>query len=475
MSIPKILHQIWIGPLEPPIEMMRTWKEKHPEFEYILWNEVEIENRNMTFSCQSKIDIMNEFNGKADIMRWEILYKYGGYFVDADSICIEPFDDYFENKIAFASYENEIIRGGLIATGTMGFIPKHQLCGDIINWINGDEFNQMNKTVRAWGSVGPGLLTRFLKTGEYKNVSIYPSHCFLPIHFTGLSYGGHKKVYAYQAWGTSNKNYDIMNTIDIPPLLREPRFYASILLPVYNTNCIFLKECLESIKCQRGYFGIELVCINDGCDDEFTKLLEIELANFIKKTRFCKIVYHKFDTNMGINYALNFGVELCNNELIFRMDVDDIMFPDRMNAQIDFIKNNPDCVICGTNMKTFENQQSIGGLSNKRFLKNTNHPLKLTWEEFLINQPYWFMNHPTLCFRKSAVLSVGNYNKNSFKCLEDYELELKLMKKYGAIYNIREPLVFYRLHEKQLTHGMNDDAELREKIINQVKALPTNG
>ena len=40
---------------------------------------------------------MEEINGKADIIRWEILYEYGGVFVDADSICIEPIDDHLIN------------------------------------------------------------------------------------------------------------------------------------------------------------------------------------------------------------------------------------------------------------------------------------------------------------------------------------------------------------------------------------------
>jgi mannosyltransferase OCH1-like enzyme len=471
MSIPKIIHQIWIGPLDAPLEMMKTWKDKHPDFEYIFWNEAEIEKRNMVFNCQSKIDIMKEINGQADIMRWEILYQYGGYFVDADSICIEPFDDYFNNKIAFATYENEVVRDGLIATGTMGFIPNHRLCGDIIDWINTEEFDEMNKTVRAWATVGPGLLTRFLKTGNYKDFSVYPSHCFLPIHFTGLSYKGHKKVYAYQAWGTANKNYDKMNSMDLPPLLREPNFYISILLPVYNTNFLYLKECFESIKCQNGYFGIELVCVNDGSDAEHSDVLEAILDDFIKKTRFCKVIYEKFETNMGIRFALNKGVELCNNELIFRMDADDIMLPDRINNQIEFIKNNPSCVMLGTNMRLFKNDDP-NNLRKKSFIGATSHPSQLTWEQFLQVTPDWSMNHPSLCFRKSAVLTVGNYNKTGDNLFEDFELELKIMKKYGAIYNLPAQLIYYRSHQQQLTNDFDSTSpemvKLRKKIIEDI-------
>ena len=91
--IPKIIHQLWIGPKPAPTNHMDTWKNKNPDFEYIRWNESELIARNMTIECQSRVDEMVEINGKADIIRWEILYKYGGVFLDADSICIEPIDD----------------------------------------------------------------------------------------------------------------------------------------------------------------------------------------------------------------------------------------------------------------------------------------------------------------------------------------------------------------------------------------------
>ena len=114
---------------------MNTWKESHPDFEYIFWNEEEIKKRNFIFSCQEKIDDIVEINGKADIMRWEILKKMGGFFIDADSICLNPFDKQILSKDAFAGYENELLRPGLIATGTMGFPPEHIIPEKAVEWI----------------------------------------------------------------------------------------------------------------------------------------------------------------------------------------------------------------------------------------------------------------------------------------------------------------------------------------------------
>jgi hypothetical protein len=365
---------------------MNTWKEKNPDFEYIFWNETEISLRNMSFRCQKQIDDMPEYNGKADIMRWEILNKYGGYFVDADSICIEQFDDYFINKLGFATFENETVRKDLIATGTMGFIPNHHLCEDIIEWILSEDAVELLQKARAWASVGPGLLTRFLKTGKYPDFTVYPSHCFLPIHFSGHYYTGHKKVYAYQAWGTANESYDKMDTVVLPTHLREPRFWVSVLIPSYNTKRIYIKECLESIRQQKGHFGIELVWVNDGSSAEYTAYLEEELNMFIKQSRFCKLVYHVIPENRGIAHSLKTGVSLCSHELIFRMDSDDIMLPDRILKQIEFMKKNRDCVVCGTNMQLFTNDDP-NNIRKKTLLDDTFHVISLNWQDFLKSKP----------------------------------------------------------------------------------------
>ena len=86
--IPKLIHQIWIGPKPAPSKLMDTWKEKHPEFEYIRWSEKELNDRSMPLSCINRIQEIEEINGKADIIRWEILYHYGGVFLDADCFCL---------------------------------------------------------------------------------------------------------------------------------------------------------------------------------------------------------------------------------------------------------------------------------------------------------------------------------------------------------------------------------------------------
>ena len=466
MSIPNIIHQLWIGNKPAPIKLMNTWKDKHPDFEYIYWNESEFIKRNMTFECQKEIDEIEEINGKADIMRWEILYKYGGVFIDADSICIEPFDEELMNNSCFAGWEQEEVRSGLIATGTMGFPINHPLVKAAINWIKNNKVTQ-KAGLMAWQSVGPGLLTRMYNTGNFKDLYIFPSYTFLPIHLTGIEYKGHGKIYAYQAWGSTKQSYDNMNSIELPPQFNKPSRSVSILVSSLNTKTIFIKECLDSIKNQEGLFNIELVWINDGSDKLNTLLLKKCLDNFKKTTRFTQIVYHENEKNMGIGYSLNLGVNMCSNEIIIKMDSDDIMFNNRIIKQLEFMENNPQVQVCGAQVTFFKDT-----INNTTY--STSHP-SITWEKYKQIKSHWITNHPTLCYRKSAILAVGNYDKNKSKMTEDFEIALRLLKEYKFIYNFQEPLLYYRIHDNQVTNNGGSEGrdywnkvrvELVENLIN---------
>lgn len=441
--IPKIIHQIWVGTHPAPTKFMDTWRDKHPDFEYIRWSEAEINKRGLPLSCMNRVNEMEEMAGKADIIRWEILYHYGGVFLDADSICIEPIDDLMKNVNAFVGWENEQCRAGLAAVGTMAFPPKHPLVRECIEWIHQNDCSVVRTGKRAWMLTGPVLLSNLINTKKYPDIVIYPSYYFLPEHFTGLEYNGHGRVFEFQEWGSTKNNYNAMNSIELKPKYLPPTESVSILVSSYNTNMKYVNECLESIKHQNGHFHMELVWINDGSDDAHTQPLKTALENFKTTTRFTTVVYKENETNKGLGFTLNYGVRLCSNEIIIKMDSDDTMTRDRIQKQLKFMTDRPDVKICGSQISMFRNEGEIVSV--------TKHP-SLTWDGFKKQPNHWFMNHPTACYRKSAVLEVGNYNEVFKKKAEDFELELRMLKKYGYIHNIDEALVNYRLHDQQATH-----------------------
>lgn len=471
--IPKIIHQLWIGPKPPPTKLMDTWKNKHePDgFEYIRWTEAEMRKRGFVSQLNEQVNSIREINGKADILRWELLYKYGGFFVDADAYCIEPVTDLIKWYKAFVGYENEKVRGAgwggdtykdvlghkfpLLATGTMAFPPKHELPRLAIEWIktHGD---LIKSPIKAWRTVGPGLLTRLYWQKKWEDITILPSFLFLPMHYTGLMYKGHDKIFANQEWGSTKKSYNSMNSVELPPQFVTPKDKVSILLLSYNTNASFIKECLDSIKKQIGHIFFEVVWINDGSNKLNTTLLKKHLDLFKETTRFTSVKYYENECNKGMGFTLNKGVQMCSNELIIRMDSDDIMVKDRILKQYNFMKSNPDIAICGGQISMFYN--------NKNQCHDTTHHPTITWEQYKRNPSHWFMNAPTVCYRKSKVLEAGNYNKDLTVMVDDFEMNLRMLKKYGKIYNFPTPLVYYRIHKNQVTQK-----KLREKDWNTIR------
>ncbi len=151
--------------------------------------------------------------GVADLMRWEILHKYGGVTIDADSICLQELDDWFFECDFFAAYENEVVRPGLVSNGLVGASMNNPVIEKIID----KTFGQRNilrrfvwhklkfKKRAAWRTVGPMALTSALQETKYLNATLLPSHFFYPRHHSGASYTGNGPVYCTQLWSSTEK------------------------------------------------------------------------------------------------------------------------------------------------------------------------------------------------------------------------------------------------------------------------------
>jgi glycosyltransferase involved in cell wall biosynthesis len=228
----------------------------------------------------------------------------------------------------------------------------------------------------------------------------------------------------------------------------NPTIWVSVLIASYNTKLKYLYECVKSIKEQNGNFGVELVWINDCSDENNSKILLAVLSVF-KNLRNFRLIFHRTKINRGLSFCLHEGLLLCTNEIVLRMDSDDIMINNRIITQIEFMNNNPDCVLCGSNIISF--------INDKNELGRSRHPFVISWDNYIKTKEDWILNHPTLCFKKSAVLSVGNYRRDLRMPFEDLDLELRILNKYKVIYNIEEPLLLYRIHHNQLSKKNNPE------------------
>jgi glycosyltransferase involved in cell wall biosynthesis len=203
LIMPKIIHQLWIGPRPCPQQYIDTWRVKNPGWEHILWDEARLSGK--SFKNQAHVDAMTELNGKCDIYRYEILKEYGGFFIDADSLCLLPLSDSFCEHDSFSCYENEDIRPGLIAAGYLGCVPDCKLMDLLIDAISQIDLQVFSGPMRAWETVGPKFLTEIIDNSDYKDIMIYPSHFFIPYHYEGI-YSDKKPNYAFQLWDSTSKD-----------------------------------------------------------------------------------------------------------------------------------------------------------------------------------------------------------------------------------------------------------------------------
>lgn len=201
--IPKIIHQIWIGDQSKmPKQFMDSWKEKNPSWQYMLWAD---ENLPPMIN-KRQFDAYTPLNGKADILRYEVLKQYGGFFIDADSECIKPLEDFLLDNDSFACYESEIHRPWLIANGYLAGVPNCKLFDLLIKEISGMDPFLMN-LYASWILTGPVLLTSIVKRFNYSKLKVYPSHYFIPSHFCGGNYSENDHVFCRQYWGTTTNSY----------------------------------------------------------------------------------------------------------------------------------------------------------------------------------------------------------------------------------------------------------------------------
>lgn len=214
--IPRTFHFIWVGDeARRPDNCIQTWRAAHPDWTFHLWGNAELEGRRWINGPHIEQMRPRELNGVADMMRWEILHEHGGVVFDADSVCVRPLDDWLLDCEAFACWESEIARPGLIAAGYFGCEAGNPFVRQII-----DDIAAAPSVVdaMAWQTVGPKRLTDCYREHRYTPLRIYPSHYFIPRHFTGLTYEGRDTIYAHQLWGSTLGTYDRLHEADVASL-----------------------------------------------------------------------------------------------------------------------------------------------------------------------------------------------------------------------------------------------------------------
>lgn len=231
----------------------------------------------------------------------------------------------------------------------------------------------------------------------------------------------------------------------------------SVLMSVYKKeDPDFLRQSMQSIYDQT-------VSVDDFvlvCDGPLTKKLDEVLDEMQKKFGERLRIFRQTD-NHGLGATLNFGIQKCKNDLVARMDSDDISRKDRCEKELKVLSENSKISAVGSLVAEFEDSPE-DSKSIRKVPEKQEDILKFV----RLRSP---MNHPSVMFRKSDILAVGSYPK--VRNCQDYYLWEKLLANGYELYNIQEPLVYMRENENSFHRrsGMRY-FKIQKKLFKQMRA-----
>lgn len=206
--------------------------------------------------------------------------------------------------------------------------------------------------------------------------------------------------------------------------------YSVLMSLYYKEKPEYLEKSIDSMINQT-VKPDEIVIVKDGpLTDELEKVLNEYQQRYPKVFN---IVIS--EENIGLGRALNLGLKHCKNELVARMDTDDISMLDRCEKQLHCFKKDIDLSIVGSNISEFI--ETEGNIVSRRNVPSKDQQIK----EYIGKRcPF---NHVSVMFKKSKVMSVGSYKEWFWN--EDYYLWIRMFEVDYKFENLNEELVKVRV------------------------------
>jgi glycosyltransferase involved in cell wall biosynthesis len=210
---------------------------------------------------------------------------------------------------------------------------------------------------------------------------------------------------------------------------------VSVFMPVYN-GAAYLKESIQSVLNQT-YPHFELVIVNDGSTDH-----SVEIINSFQDSRIK--LFHN-EQNMGLAYTENKCLDLCSSGFLAKLDCDDIMLPERLEKQYQYLLQHPKVGILGSAVETINEHGDKTG--------EWHYPASSE----LIPSILLFGNylaHPAVMLRREALPAVRY--RAEYNPAEDYDLWVRMLQSGYNAYNLQEILTRYRLHAANISKTQKD-------------------
>ncbi len=217
---------------------------------------------------------------------------------------------------------------------------------------------------------------------------------------------------------------------------------AGVLMPCRG-HLPHVKLAVESILTQT-HDDFEFLIINDGSEACVREYLEALADPRVQ------VIHH--ETSIGVSRSLNKGLRTLQSEIVIRMDSDDIAHPDRLALQHQYLREHPEITVLGGQI---HNMDGIG-TSPRVPLTHAEIGYRLNWSNAL--------NHPTVAYRRSAILAFGGYDESLGPLEEDLELWTRLFFR-TRLANLDKAILEYRVHPNQTSRVHRKETEdVRSRI-----------
>lgn len=209
----------------------------------------------------------------------------------------------------------------------------------------------------------------------------------------------------------------------------------SVLMSVYR------KEDPENLRLAMESMWGQTVPTDDFvlvCDGTLTDSLDAVVGEMQSKHPNLHVI--RYEQNLGLGKALDIGLKECKNELVARMDSDDISLADRCGKQLHLFERNPDLSICSGTISEF-----IGSPENIVSMRTVPEHQEAIKKRMRTRSAF---NHPAVMYKKSEVIRCGGYG--SLKRKQDHDLFSRMMNRGCVAYNIQQPILLFRSDENNL-------------------------
>jgi len=236
----------------------------------------------------------------------------------------------------------------------------------------------------------------------------------------------------------------------------KPTANISIIAANYN-NGRYLKAFIGSVMGST-VLPRELIIVDDGSTDDSHEILLDHAA-----LSYLKII--SFDENKGFTAALNAALEAASGQYIMRADPDDLLMPDRIEKQFNYLENNPEVDMLGSNAVYFSDTDGSD-------LNRTNFPQS---HERIMSTYYKGEHgvlHATVCGKRAVY---QQYRYQPLSPGEDYELFARMVKDGNRFAGLKETLYKVRIHPNSSTSQITSEAiERTFKFRDQIFGTKTS-